>query len=347
VRAGDRGVVVTVTLRRLLTVAATSVAVLTAGTGCAYIGGDDQVVRVYSARHYDLEQAFEQFNEETGIEVEFLFGTDAELRARIEQEGEDTLADVYMTVDAGNLVLAAEEGVFQPLDSSTLSDAVPEALRDPENRWFGLAKRARTIVYDPTAVEPSELSTYEALADPKWDGRLCLRGATETYTQSLVASLIARHGYADAKQIVQGWVDDAQIYSNDIDLMENIASGDCAVGIANHYYLAQLLDEDPDFGVELFWANQETGGTHVNLSGAGVTAEADDPDLAKQLLEWLATDGQEAFTSGNFEYPVNPDVEPGPLVQEFGDFTADSLHAADLGTFNAEAIRLMAETGYE
>jgi iron(III) transport system substrate-binding protein len=162
-----------------------------------------------------------------------------------------------------------------------------------------------------------------------------------------VASLIARHGYGDAKQVVQGWVDDAQIYSNDIDLMENIASGDCEVGIANHYYLAQLLEENPDFGVELFWANQDTGGTHVNLSGAGVTAEADDPDLAKQLLEWLATDGQDAFTSGNFEYPVNPDVEPVPLVQEFGSFTADSLPAADLGTFNAEAIRLMAETGYE
>ena len=324
----------------------TAVVAPLAATGCAAFG-DDEVVRVYSARHYDLEQAFSEFTEETGIEVEFLYGEDAELRERIEAEGEDSPADVYMTVDAGNLSLAGEQGIFQPIESQILDDAIPEQFRDPEGRWFGFAQRARTIVYDPRSVDPAELSTYEDLADPKWDGRLCLRGATETYSQALVASLIARHGYEEATRIVEGWIDDAQIFSNDVDLLENIASGDCEVGIANHYYLARLIDEDPDFPVELFWANQETSGTHVNISGAGVTATADDPELAQQLLEWLATDGQEAFTSDNFEYPVNPDVEPVPLVQEFGDFRADDLHAAELGTYNADAIRLMAEVGYE
>lgn len=327
----------------MLTLACTVVA---AG-GCSVVNGDDKVVRVYSARHYDLERAFDDFSAETGISVEFLFGEDSQLRERIAAEGEDTLADVYMTVDAGNLALAADEGMFQPLQSDVLEAAVPAEFRDRQDRWFGLAERARTIVYDPSRVDPSELSTYEELADPRWDGRLCLRGATETYTQALVASLIARHGYDDTVQIVRGWVDDAQIFSNDVDLLDNIANGDCEVGIANHYYLAQLIDLDPDFPVKIFWANQQTSGTHVNISGAGVTAEADDPELAQELLEWLATDGQAVFTSGNFEYPVNPDVDPVPLVEDFGDFEADQLHASELGDHNAEAIRLMAETGYE
>ncbi len=318
-----------------------------AASGCSLAGADDNVVRVYTARHYDLESAFEKFSADTGISVEFLYGTDAELRERIEAEGEDTLADVYMTVDAGNLAAAADEGVFQPVRSQVLDDAVPRSLRDPQDRWFGLAERARTIVYDPSRVDPSELSTYEELADPKWDGKLCLRGATESYTQSLVASLIAKDGYAETTKVVEGWVDDAQIFSNDVDLMQNIASGDCEVGIANHYYLAQLIDKDPDFPVQIFWADQQTGGTHVNVSGAGVTAAADNPDLAQQLLEWLATDGQQAFTSGNFEYPVNPDVKPVPLIAGFGEFKADQLNAAQLAARNTEAIKLMAQTGYE
>ncbi len=348
-RVGFRaGVVVavmpSVRVRRMLT-AATVLALVPAAAGC--VPGDDQVVRVYSARHYDLETAFEEFSDDTGIGVEFLYGEDAQLRERIQAEGEDTLADVYMTVDAGNLALAAGEGVFQPLESDVLPDAVPANLRDEDDRWFGLALRARTIVYDPDAVDPSELSTYEDLAHPRWDGRLCLRGATETYTQSLVASLIARHGYEQTERVVRGWVDNARIFSNDVDLLESIDSGDCEVGIANHYYLAQLLEADPDFDAEVFWANQQTSGTHVNISGAGVTANADDPDLAQELVEWLATDGQQAFTSGNFEYPVNTDVDPVPLVESFGAFEPDGLQSSELGTYNADAIRLLAETGYE
>ncbi|MDQ3324964.1 MAG: extracellular solute-binding protein [Actinomycetota bacterium] len=332
---------------RVCLVVAAVASVTVAATGCSFAGAGDDVVRVYTARHYDLESAFEQFSADTGVSVEFLYGTDAELRERIQAEGEDTLADVYLTVDAGNLAAAAAEGLFRPTRSDVLDRAVPRALRDPQDRWFGLAERARTIVYDPARVDPSDLSTYEDLADPKWDGRLCLRGATETYTQSLVASLIARNGYADTKRVVAGWVDDAEIFSNDVDLLKNIASGDCEVGIANHYYLAQLLDEDPDFPVKIFWADQQTAGVHINVSGAGVTAAADNPDLARQLLEWLATDGQQAFTAGNFEYPVNAEAQPVPLIEGFGDFKADRLHAAELADRNADAIRLMAETGYE
>lgn len=325
-------------------------ALLAAGCG-SVASGDDDIVRVYSARHYDLEPAFEQFAEETDISVEFLYGGDAELRERIAAEGEDTLADVYMTVDAGNLHLAAEEGMFQPVESEVLDEAIPEPLRDPQGRWFGLSRRARTIVYDPEAVDPSQLSTYEALAEPEWEGRLCLRRSTNVYTQSLVASLIVHHGEERAREIVAGWADNATILNNDVEILEHIAAGECEVGIVNHYYLARLLDDDPDFPVEVFWANQDGDGpdgrgVHVNTSGAGVTAHADDPELALRLLEWLATDGQEAFVAGNHEYPANPDVEPDPLIAAFGDFQADELGAAEFGSRNADAIELMAEAGY-
>jgi iron(III) transport system substrate-binding protein len=320
-------------------------------TGCGFgSAGDDDVVRVYTGRHYDVEEAFEAFAEETGISVEFLFGSDAELRERIQAEGEDTQADVYMTVDAGNLHLAAEEGVFQPLASSVLDDAIPSNLRDPEGRWYGLTRRVRTIVYSPERVDPSELSTYADLADPRWRGRLCMRNSSNVYTQSLVASLIANEGEQGARAIVQGWVDnDVEILGSDVLVLETIAEGGCDVGIANHYYLARELVDDPGYPVALFFADQEGRGVHVNTSGAGVTRYADDPELAQELLEWLATDGQEAFVGGNYEYPANEQARPADvLVDNFGvDFVADPLDAAEFGALNADAIRVMAEAGYE
>ncbi|HEX2149660.1 MAG TPA: extracellular solute-binding protein [Actinomycetota bacterium] len=317
--------------------------------GCSS-GGAEETVRVYSGRHYGEEETFKKFSEETNINVEFLFGSDAELRERIGAEGENTQADVYMTVDAGNLYLAADEGIFQPLESDVLNDAIPESLRDPRNQWFGLGVRARTIVYNPDEVQPEELSTYEALADPKWRGRVCMRDSSNVYTQSMVASLIAHHGYDATVNILKGWVaNDTEILGSDVLVLDTIAEGGCDVGITNHYYLAQQLEEDPDFNVKAFWANQGDRGVHVNVSGAGVTKNADNPDLARRLLEWLATEGQDDFTSSNHEYPANPDVEPDPLVtEEFGnDFKRDQLGAADYGSRNADAIRAMDEAGYE
>lgn len=323
--------------------------VMTAQAACSG-GGSEDTVRVYSGRHYGEEETFKKFSEETDINVEFLFGSDAELRERIEAEGENTQADVYMTVDAGNLFLAADDGMFQPLESQVLADAIPESLRDPDNLWFGLGVRARTIVYNPNEVQPEELSTYEALADPKWRGRICMRDSSNVYTQSLVASLIAHHGYDGAVNVLRGWVaNDTDILGSDVLVLETIAEGGCDVGITNHYYLAQRLEEEPDFNVKAFWANQGDRGVHVNVSGAGVTKNADNPDLAKRLLEWLATEGQDDFTNSNHEYPANPDVEPDTLVlEEFGnDFKRDALGAADFGSRNADAIRAMDEAGYE
>jgi iron(III) transport system substrate-binding protein len=312
-------------------------------------GGGEGVVRVYSGRHYDLEQAFVRFTEETGISVEFLTGSDAELRERIEAEGDETQADVYLTVDAGNLAIAAEQGLFAPLDSPILDAAVPASLRGQNNEWFGLTVRARTVVYHPDRVPTDEIpTTYEELADPKWNGRVCLRDSSNVYTQSLVASLIANDGRDEALRVVTGWADNAEILNNDVLILESIADGLCDVGITNHYYLARLLEDDPDFPVKLTWVDQDGRGVHVNISGGGVTRFADDPDLAQQFLEWLATDGQSVFVDGNHEYPVNPEVPAEPLIaEEFGtEFVRDDLDAATFGGLNADAVRLMDEAGY-
>jgi iron(III) transport system substrate-binding protein len=339
---------------RLSLVSATSVSVgfLLLATGCGVVAAEDsETVRVYSGRHYDLERAFEDFADETGISVEFLYGGDAELRERIAAEGEDTQADVYMTVDAGNLWQAAQQDLLAPLDSPTLRDAVPEGLRDPEGRWYGLSMRVRTVMYHPERVDPAEFATtdtYADLADPRWRGRLCMRNSTNSYTQSLVASLIAAHGEDRARQILRGWVDnDVQIYNNDILILENIDAGRCDVGITNHYYLARLLADDPDLSVRPFWANQDGRGVHVNVSGAGVLTHADDPDLARRLVEWLATTGQSSFVDGNHEYPVNPTVPPEPLIEGFGEFTYQPIDARAYGELNARAVQLMNEVGYE
>ncbi len=329
---------------RLAVAAALAVTIASCSTS-----GDSQTVRVYTGRHYDLELAFSEFTEATGIEVDFLTGSDAELRERIAAEGDETQADVYLTVDAGNLATAADQNLFAPLDSDILVDAIPANLRDPDGNWFGLTVRARTIVYHPDRVAVDEVpTTYEELAEPQWQGRVCLRDSTNVYTQSLVASLIANDGEPAALDVVTGWADNAEILNNDTLILESIAEGLCDVGITNHYYLARLLEENPDFPVKLRWANQEGRGVHVNISGGGVTRYADNPDLAQQLLEWLATDGQSAFADGNHEYPANPSVAPEPLIAtDFGtDFVTDDLNAGTFGGLNAEAIAMMDAAGY-
>jgi iron(III) transport system substrate-binding protein len=331
---------------------ALALAPLLVASGCAVFGSEEGAdIRVYSARHYDLEAAFTEFHEESGLTIEFLYGDDAELLERLKSEGEDTPADIFMTVDAGMLWNAAEQGLFQPMDSAVLEDAVPEDLRDPEGRWAGLAMRARTVVYDPDAADPAELDpvdTYAGLGDPKWRGRICMRDETASYTQSLVASLIDLHGRERAQEIVQSWVDnDVDVMSNDVELLEAIDAGGCDVGITNHYYLARMLAEDPSFDVSLYWASQEGDGTHTNISGAGVVKGSDAAQDAQQLIEWLATDGQSAFVDGNHEYPVNPDVEPEPLIAEWGEFTRMPVDAAAYGSLNAEAVDVLAEAGYQ
>ena len=335
-------------LRRALAAGALGVLpVLVSGCGIALGGDDGPAIQVYSARSYGAEEAYQRFTEETGIRVEFLNGNDAELRERLQSEGESSRADVFMTVDVANLALAAEQGVFRETDSAALEAAVPEDLRDPQGRWFGLSVRARGIVYDPDEVDPAQLSTYEALADPAFRGRLCLRTSTSAYTQSLVASMIANLGEEQARAAVEGWMaNDPQIINNDVEIVRTVGAGGCDVGITNHYYVARLMAEDPDLGVDFFFPDQATSGTHVNISGAGVTRSSDSPAEAQRFLEWLATTGQSLFVDGNFEFPVNPEVAPVEQVAAFGEFRRDPINVGELGRFNAAATQLLSDAGY-
>ena len=320
--------------------------VLVASCGVSTADDDADTLRVYSARTYGAEQAYERFTEDTGIRVSFLNGSDAELRERLQTEGADTAADVFMTTDVANLALAAEQDLFAPLDSPELEGAVPASLRDPQDRWFALSVRARALLFNTDEVQPDELSSYAALGEPQWKGRLCLRGSSSSYTQSLVASFIAHEGTERAKEIVEGWMaNDPQIFNNDVEVVRTIAEGGCDVGITNHYYVARELDEDADFPVGIVWP-QEPHGVHVNISGAGVTKHADNPDLAKTFLEWLATEGQSLFVDGNFEYPVNPDVQPVDVLAGLGEYRTDELNVGELGRYNADAVRIMTEAGY-
>ncbi|MCU1368859.1 MAG: putative binding protein component of iron transporter precursor [Ilumatobacteraceae bacterium] len=344
--------------RKLRPIAAATIAIaLLATAGCAESdggssgGGDAEgkVLHVYSGRHYDVEKAFQQYEDETGVKIEFLTGNDAELRERIAAEGEDTEADVYITVDAGNLANAAEDGLFQPMDSPTLEKVIPEQYRDPDDLWFGLALRARTIIYNTDALDEDEVpENYEDLADPEWKGRVCMRNSTNDYQQSLVASMIIQDGKEKTLETLKGWSRNAEIYANDTEMIQAMAAGACDVGIANHYYLARELEQDPDLPVDLIWANQETGGTHVNISGGGITKYAGNPELAQDFLEWLGTDGQSVLVDSNHEFPASTEATPEPLItEEFGlDFEAQPLDAKKIGQLNPEAVELMDEAGF-
>lgn len=305
---------------------------------------------VYTSRQPHLiEPLFDRYSEETGIVIDYINDSEAALIERLDAEEDQTVADLFMTVDAGNLWHAANRGLLQPIESERLARAVPEALRDDQGRWYGLSVRARTIVYHPERVDVAELSTYEALAGSEWSGRLCLRTSRKVYNQSLVAMLIEHHGEARVEEIVRGWVDNLATdpFSSDSRLIEAIAAGQCDVGIVNSYYLGRKLAEDPDYPVKLFWANQDTTGTHVNISGAGVTRHAPHPEAAQVLLEWLASpEAQAEFAQNNLEFPVNPAVKPRGIVRTWGDFRADDTPLQIAGERQAQAVRLMDRAGY-
>jgi iron(III) transport system substrate-binding protein len=244
---------------------------------------------------------------------------------------------------------AARAGLLSRVDSPELTQNVPAHLRDPEQRWFGLTMRARTIMYNTKKVNPAELSTYEALGDPKWKGRLCLRTSGYIYNQSMLATMIKRHGEARTEQIARGWAANNPVLINsDTKILEAIAAGQCDVGLTNTYYLARLLAKDPAFPVAPFWANQQTTGTHVNISGAGVTAHARHRGAAMKLLEFLSSpDAQQMFADVAFEYPVNAQASVNPIVARWGKFKQDDINIAAAGEFQAAAVKLADRAGYK
>ena len=315
-------------------------------TGAAQGGGE---LLVYSARHYGQEPALDAFTKKTGIPVKMLTGNTGELFERLKAEGDRSPADVLLTVDAGNLWNAARAGLLSKVDSPELVANIPAHLRDPEHRWFGLTVRARTIMYNTKKVTPAELSTYEALGDPKWKGRLCLRTSGYIYNQSLLATMIRRHGEARTEEIAKSWAANQPVLINsDTKILEAIAAGQCDVGLTNHYYLARIVAKDAAFPVLPFWANQATTGTHVNVSGAGVTAHARNRSGAIKLLEYLSgLEAQQMFADVSFEYPANPQSATNPIVAKWGKFKQDDTNIASAGEFQAAATRLADRAGYK
>lgn len=307
---------------------------------------------VYSARAEQLiKPLFERYERERGIKVRYLTDKEAPLIERLKAEGSGTPADLLLTVDAGNLWQAAELGLLRPLQSATLAANIPEHLRDPEQRWFGLSVRARTIVYSKARVQPSQLDSYAGLADARWSRRLCLRTSKKVYNQSLVATMIAELGAARTEQIVRGWVANlaAPPFASDNEVMEAIAAGRCDVGIVNTYYFGRLLRDKPALELALFWPDQGAGGSgvHVNVSGAGVTRHAKHPQEAQRLLEWLSSgDAQQMFAALNLEYPANPAVAIDPAVAAWGSFRQNPIKVVQAGALQAEAVKLMDRAGY-
>lgn len=304
---------------------------------------------VYSSRaHYGAEPVFDEFTKKTGIQIKFFTGNNNEVFERLRSEGARTSADVLLTVDAGNLWNAAREGLLSPVSSQVLTANIPAHLRDPENRWFGLAVRARTIMYSTARVKPADLSTYAALGDARWKNRLCLRTSTNTYNQSLLGAAIKQDGEAAVEKMVRGWVANNPAYINgDTQILEAIAAGQCDVGITNTYYLARLLQKNPEFPVAPHWPDQQGGGVHVNVSGAGVSAHAKNREQAIQFIEYLSTPEAQATLAGaSFEYPANPAVEPHAILKRWGTFKPQSVGVAAAGEFQAAAVRLADRTGY-
>ena len=309
----------------------------------------DEVV-VYTARIDELiKPVFDAYTAKTGVPIKFITDKEAPLLARLKAEGQNTPADMLITVDAGNLWQAEQQGVLKPLDSAVIAANIPAQYRSASGAWTGLSLRARTIVYSTERVNPEELSTYEALADANWEGRLCLRSSKKVYNQSLTATLIETHGAAKTEEILKGWVANLATdpFADDTALLQAIDAGQCDVGLVNTYYYGRLRKQDPDLKVKLFWPNQADRGVHVNLSGAGVTAYAPHPEAAQALLEWMSgPEAQGLFASLNQEYPANPAVKPSAEVAGWGVFKADSIPLEVAGKRQVEATMLMDRAGW-
>ena len=310
----------------------------------------DEIV-VYSARKEHLiKPLFDLYTEKTGIKVKYITGKAGALLERLKAEGENSPADVFITVDAGNLWQAAEEGVLQPVSSKILAANVPNNLRDPQNRWFGLSIRARTIVFNTKAGIEDKLSTYEGLAEENWKERLVLRTSKKVYNQSLVSSLIAEHGEKKTEDIISGWVANlaAAPFSNDTKALEAVAAGIGDATIVNTYYFGRLMKKKPNLPLAIFWPNQQGSGVHMNVSGAGVTAHSQNVNGAVALIEWLSSEeAQVQFAGLNMEFPVNKNVEADPVVKKWGSFKGNPMNVAEYGELQSKAIKLMDRVNYK
>lgn len=315
-------------------------------------------VNIYSGRKEQLiKPLLDRFTEQTGIKTNLVTAKADKLLARLKNEGRNTPADLFITVDAGRLHRAKEAGVLASVDSDALNKVVPTHLRDPDGQWVGLSQRARVIFYAKDRVKPEQLSTYEDLAAPKWKKKICIRGSGNIYNQSLVASLIAANGVEATEEWAKGLVANMARppKGGDRDQIKAAAAGQCDLAIANTYYYGKMLTSKKDpaqkqaaEAMGLFWPNQNGRGAHVNVSGAGITKHAKNPVAALKLLEFLVSrEAQKWYAEVNFEYPVNPEAEVSELVNSWGHFKSDQVNLDVLGKNNAEAVRLMDRAGWK
>jgi len=327
-------------------------AMLTLGTAIPVLA---QEVNIYSSRHYDTdEKLYSDFTDATGIEVNRIEGEADELIARLRAEGANSPADILLTVDAGRIWLADREGLLQPVSSEVLNERIPEHLRHPDGHWFGFSTRARTIFYAKDRVDNPPL-TYAALADPEWEGRLCVRSASNIYNLSLMGAIIAHEGPDAAKTWAEGVLANLARppEGGDTDQLRGLVSGVCDVALSNTYYFARALDQDIDGltgstdGIGIVFPDQDGNGTHVNIAAAGVTANAPNRDAAVAFLEYLTSpSAQEFFANQNYEFPVVEGVETGPVAASLGDFKSDTLNLNALGENQPDAQRIFNEVGF-
>jgi iron(III) transport system substrate-binding protein len=314
-------------------------------------------VNVYSSRHYSTDQAlYDDFTAATGITVNLIEAEGDALIERMQAEGESSPADVFITVDGSRIARAVEAGLFQPIASDALNAAIPENLRHPDGLWYGLSTRVRGIIYAKDRVDPAEITSYEDLADPKWQDQICIRSSSNVYNQSLVASIIAADGLEAAeawtKGIVANMARDPQ--GGDTDQIKAVASGECDIAVANHYYLARLIrsdkpeDQEVASAVDIIFPNQDGRGAHANVSAAGVAAHAPHKDAAVKFVEYLATPPAQAyFADGNSEYPVIEGVKLSPVLEDWGSFKTDAVSVVAYGENNAEALKAMDRAGWQ
>ncbi len=343
--------------RRAVLGAAISVAVLASGLPAQA----QEVLNLYSSRHYQTDEAlYAGFTALTGIEINRIEGEGDALIERIKSEGQNSPADVFLTVDVGRIWRAEEAGLFQPIQSETLDKAIPENLRHPEGLWYGFSARARLIYYAKASVQPGAIKDYEDLADPKWKGKVCIRSSSNVYNQSLLSSIIAANGEQAARAWAQGVVDNfaRKPVGGDTDQLRGLGAGECDIAVANSYYFVRLMinpsDKDKGLADKIGWVfpnqegpNQLGRGTHVNVSAAGVLKHAPHKAAAVKFLEYLASpQAQRYFADGNNEYPVVPGIEPNEALQALGDFKADPVNVSVYGKNQAKAQMIFDSVGW-
>jgi iron(III) transport system substrate-binding protein len=340
---------------RLLTAALLGATLFSAGPSVFAQGKE---LNVYSSRHYQTDEAlYSGFTKQTGIRINRIEAGEDPLIERIRSEGDRSPADVLITVDAGRLWRAEQLGLLQPVKSPVLEKRIPASFREPEGRWFGFSMRARVIAYNKAKVKPDEVPTYEALADPKWKGRLCMRSSTNIYNLSLMGALIHHLGEpgaeAWAKSVRANLAQEPK--GGDTDQLKAVAAGACDVTISNQYYYARLArsakpaDREIAQRVGVVFPNQGSWGTHVNISGAGVLKHAPHREAAVKFLEYLASDeAQRYFADGNNEWPVVESVKTeNPVLRDFGDFKRDGLNVAVLGRNQPASQKIYDRVGWK